>query len=99
MFKKLQKLMLWKYNLDNVLFTVIYFEDEARKFFFFFHLCTMELVNYQFYSQITESAILKQNLHVKTDIASRSCGCVILIMIVEMTQMNPHTCAGKVSSK
>jgi hypothetical protein len=59
----------------------------------------MELVSYQFYLQITESAILKRSLHVKTDIASQSCGCVILIMTVGMTQMNPHTCAGKVPSE
>jgi len=34
MFKKLKTTVLWKYNLDNVMFTVIYFEDEVRNFFF-----------------------------------------------------------------
>jgi hypothetical protein len=40
--------------------------------------------------------ILEQSLHVKMDAAFQSCGCVILIMTVEMTRMNLLICAGKV---
>jgi hypothetical protein len=35
MFKELHTPLLLKYYLDNVLFTVIYFENEARNFFSF----------------------------------------------------------------
>lgn len=51
-----------------------------------------------FYLQITENVILKQSFLAKMDGASQNCGCVILIMTVEMTQMSPHICAGKVWS-
>lgn len=42
--------------------------------------------------------ILKQSFLAKMEGASQNYGCVILIMTVEMTQMSPLICAGKILS-
>lgn len=50
-----------------------------------------------FYFQIKGLVMMKLNLHVKMAVVYQNCGCVTLIMIVVMIQMNQRTCAVNVT--